>query len=793
MNRDCGIELDFTQNVQIYDQYAGTNVEALVRKFMTHANTFIARPLITTACEVMMLRNATGAILDAYGKILNISRNLVITDRYERVHDQMPGITNLTQLPNQQYLLSLDDDAYRTLLLLKAQLYNVTSDGNSKMQLLSDILASRTVAFDGQDMTSVMHYFLDEIPLYLALVIEQYSLISSPAGVSLSFISAVFRYIGFKPDTESKLYSAFWKALFYPSSCESYITQKTPWYYLSDSMLTSSSSAQRNRDKTNYTEQKNAWDRAREVFTINSQQAIEYAQKIRKERDELKDWHAKNTELINSLSSHYRVTSHIPRIQDKVPSYLAPELPKPTIHNYKSVMYYLHHRALNFISNDSYEYDNLLYADEFYLNDNNHFYYTTDNWDNPNLVDYITDIMDTNVGKLVYNHLDKLPLSHTGDPKLQDQELMITINGGVILSSKVHPPFANYWTLYLDEKKINTPVDRYNIQAAAYYTASFRQWKAFIDYYDLKYMDSYRFFMTYQCVLESDIQKNTELIQEYQTDIVNMKSAGGNEEEIKYRQNQLASVEAEREVQKEVLSYYKKNLAYVQKQIEKVENVIRNMKTIYDNIASHLHQVHDKIDNAVYEELKNRFTVDLAAVKSEYDSRRGPYLQPKEHWVEKYNEIKAKHDREYQNFIRIHQNWVNYEDEETPYWHCYWAQQIIADIIHYDGDDYTSKYPYWHVCNCYHHFYNESMCQKHHDNRGHRGGSAYTNLNDLRHLYSRLRAESIKLIDKINEYKGLGEAEREMEAFYRVYDSPQGLDCYQQLQKWDDQKFFAIS
>lgn len=791
MNSPCDITLDFTKGVQIYDQYANTNVSTLVQKLMMHANQHIASPLLKTACEVMMLRNATGLFLDGYGKLLGIPRNLVINDRYERLVVQPAGLSKLELISEGKYLITLDDDAYRTVLIIKAQLYNTMANAVTKVNLLQKILSSQVTAYDPQNMSYQLFYFLDEIPMYLGLIIEQYNLLPFPAGVLSSFISAIFRYIGFKANEggTNPQFSAFWKALFYVATCPSYTTMTTPWYYLSDDLLTQAQRAQRNKDKEVLASEVLSFQKSHELFTVNAQQASVYLQQMQTELANLKGWHAMNTELINSLSKYYRVTSHIPRALDTVPDYLAPELPKPTIQNYKSVMYYLHHRAVNYIAIDSYEYNNLLYADEeFNLNSTNHFYYTTENWDDPNLVDYITDIMDTHVGKLMHNHLDRLPISHTGDPKLST-ELIVTAGGGVIRSDTIHSPFANYWTSYLNEKGIHTPVDRYNIQAAAYYAASFRQWKAFIDYYDLKYMDAYREFATYQCVLESDIQTKTELIATYEADITKLV----NQDEIQYKRNQIASVEGEREVQREVLAYYQKNLAYVQQQIAKVDDVIRNMKSIYDNIKNHLHQVHDKIDNAVYSELETRFTVDLAAIKSEYDARRGPYLEPKEHWVEKYNEIKTKHQNAYEEFIKIHQNWENHEAKESPYWHCYYAQAIIRDIIHYNGDDYTSKYPYWHVCGCYNHFYGESSCKTFHDNRGHRGNAAYTNLKDLTHLYNVLRNKSITLIAKINEHKALRDAQEEMTAFYQVYDSPQGLDCYQQLAAWDDSKYFTIS
>lgn len=214
------LPLDNTPSCSIYNQYLDTNIHKLIDNLCTRYDTTLL-PFINTFKELADLSIATGRVLDNKGKLLGFNRYITFNDPLNVVREDTEGITQYKKLMNDYKECRLSDDAYRTILMLIAQTKSTVASVETLTQVVSTVVGAEIFVDDYMNMEYITYYFLDRIPGWLEVVIENYDVLPRPAGMATKYISSISRFFGFlfKYPVEdriqsSKIVTAFWKARF---------------------------------------------------------------------------------------------------------------------------------------------------------------------------------------------------------------------------------------------------------------------------------------------------------------------------------------------------------------------------------------------------------------------------------------------------------------------------------------------------------------------------------------------------------------------------------------------------
>lgn len=214
-------------NLNIYEQYIGTNIDKLLNGKNEISSFFILNALKTLKNDVMDLRTASGDALDMWGKLLGFSRYIPIpsqsdTEEYELLYNDF--LFNSTNFVNLKFANSLDieysmldDRAYRLVLQLIYQGRNLILNMDNIAKLVSAIIDAEITIRDNFNMSYNVYYKKNNLDRWLQFVISKFDIIPRPAGIKIYFISSIWKVFGFRTDDEQynldKL-TNFWNAQF---------------------------------------------------------------------------------------------------------------------------------------------------------------------------------------------------------------------------------------------------------------------------------------------------------------------------------------------------------------------------------------------------------------------------------------------------------------------------------------------------------------------------------------------------------------------------------------------------
>lgn len=224
--------LDFINELIVYDQYNNTNLKKLIEGRAKIKNDLTRAAFLSIIDNVFYLESAVGDALDAWGKILGFSRYVQLDDPLETLTNKDPNFTEFVEVSKVLKQGRLEDDAYRTILLLLSQTQNVSPAITVISPMLSEVLKTRVTISDGLDMKFITYYFRDEMPSWLECVINTYDVLPRPAGMSTKYISAIYRLLHFVTNDAAwnENIAAFWKTRFIDREAEgSYVTNSKPF------------------------------------------------------------------------------------------------------------------------------------------------------------------------------------------------------------------------------------------------------------------------------------------------------------------------------------------------------------------------------------------------------------------------------------------------------------------------------------------------------------------------------------------------------------------------------------
>lgn len=153
---------------------------------------------------VWNVATAKGIGLDIWGRIVDVPRQLQITDTSARFGFTSPSMAPFDQAPfngggTDTATYNLSDTAYRTLIMAKALANISATTAPAINQLLRNMFAGRGDAYvvdlGGMAMKYVFSFFLQP---YEVAIVQQANVLPRPAGVSFSYsASAVDKTFGF--------------------------------------------------------------------------------------------------------------------------------------------------------------------------------------------------------------------------------------------------------------------------------------------------------------------------------------------------------------------------------------------------------------------------------------------------------------------------------------------------------------------------------------------------------------------------------------------------------------------
>lgn len=213
-------QLSETPSCSVYNQYLDTNLHKLIDALCNSYDSTL-HPFLQTFKELADLSVATGSVLDNKGKLLGFNRYITFNDPLNVVKPDTPGISGYKKLMDDYKECRLSDESYRIVLMLISQTRNTVASVETLTQVVSTVTNAEILVDDSMDMRYITYYFLDRIPGWLEVVIENYDVLPRPAGMETKYISSISRFFGFliqypqrDPIATSKIFSGFWKARF---------------------------------------------------------------------------------------------------------------------------------------------------------------------------------------------------------------------------------------------------------------------------------------------------------------------------------------------------------------------------------------------------------------------------------------------------------------------------------------------------------------------------------------------------------------------------------------------------
>lgn len=212
--------LNETTACSVYNQYLDTNINKLIDNLCKNYDNNLTL-FHKTFNEIVDLTIATGDVLDNKGKLLGFNRYITFNDPLNVVLPDSEGISGYRKLMDDYKECRLSDDAYRIVLMILSQTKNTVASVETLTQAMSTVTNSEIFVDDSMNMEYITYYFLDRIPGWLEVVIENFDILPRPAGMSTKYISSISRFFGFliqyparDPVATAKIFSAFWKARF---------------------------------------------------------------------------------------------------------------------------------------------------------------------------------------------------------------------------------------------------------------------------------------------------------------------------------------------------------------------------------------------------------------------------------------------------------------------------------------------------------------------------------------------------------------------------------------------------
>ena len=207
--------------IELQNQYKGTNIEALLQGIAKIKEKYVSLA-IDSAKDCMDLTKASGDALDMWGRLLNFSRYVPISQENKDLFNNFTFYNrNFVKLKFADHsdiaYVGLTDSAYRLVLQLLWSSRNIPSTIFTTSSLASEIFQAEVIVGDSMDMSYITYYFRDEIPLWFNYILTNYDILPRPACVGSKFVSAIFRIFGFQNDDKEfglKHLASFWNTRF---------------------------------------------------------------------------------------------------------------------------------------------------------------------------------------------------------------------------------------------------------------------------------------------------------------------------------------------------------------------------------------------------------------------------------------------------------------------------------------------------------------------------------------------------------------------------------------------------
>lgn len=214
--------MPIVDNVTIYEQYIGTNIQELLDGELEILNNTIGKAIESIKSQVFDLKTASGDALDMWGRLLNFSRYIPVPDPTEQLYFQNFSFydCNFTKLKffdsSDIAYAKLDDYSYRQVLTLLFQSQNITPTVQQTTALAQSIFNTNITIGDKLDMEYQVYYYSGRIPDWLDFIIKKYDIFPRPACVKQNIVDTAWKIFGFSTDDLdwSKQVTAFWNSQF---------------------------------------------------------------------------------------------------------------------------------------------------------------------------------------------------------------------------------------------------------------------------------------------------------------------------------------------------------------------------------------------------------------------------------------------------------------------------------------------------------------------------------------------------------------------------------------------------
>lgn len=209
------------QELSIYEQYRGTNIEDLILALQAVRKKIVNKCLESVIVEVFSLQTATGDALDLWGRRLGFSRFIPKPLENDGVwNDFNFASKNFVNLkfndPTLVTYARLSDDQYRKILIFLAQSQNVPPTITELNKLAKSVFESAIKIKDNNNMSYQVYYNSRFVEPWIIDILSKYDIFPRPSCVKQNLFDVNWNIFGFfSPDPDwNRVISAFYNSQF---------------------------------------------------------------------------------------------------------------------------------------------------------------------------------------------------------------------------------------------------------------------------------------------------------------------------------------------------------------------------------------------------------------------------------------------------------------------------------------------------------------------------------------------------------------------------------------------------